>query len=68
MADEQRADEQKHAPRGRIRMPIDDRVPPDEWVAEQPTGPDPSPTQHAAALAEEGRRRREIEYGAGGGP
>ncbi|MEJ2887074.1 hypothetical protein [Actinomycetospora aeridis] len=60
------ADQERETPRGNVRMPIDDRIPPEEWVAEQPSGP--SPTLGNDALAEEQRRRREIEYGAGGAP
>jgi hypothetical protein len=59
------SDDDGTTPRRRLRMPIDDRIPPEHWTTEEPSGP--SPTQGNDAMAEEQHRRREIEYGAGGG-
>lgn len=66
MHDEQAGDE----PGGtgqtrRIRMPIEDRLGPDQWVAEQPDE-GVSATAQAEATYQAARRRFETEYGAGG--
>ena len=49
----------------RIRMPIEDRVRPEEWIAEQPDD-GTTASQQAEATYQASRRRFETEYGAGG--
>ena len=51
--------------RRRIRMPIEDRVRPEDWIAEQPDD-GITASQQAEATYQASRRRFETEYGAGG--
>jgi hypothetical protein len=48
----------------RIRMPIEDRIPPEQWVVEEPAS-QPSDA-NAAAEWEAAVRRRNLQEGTGG--
>ncbi len=59
------SDETESTGHQRIRMPIEDRVRPEEWIAEQPDD-GITASQQAESTYQASRRRFETEYGAGG--
>lgn len=60
MGDEDQRTEQDRERPGRFRMPIEDRIPPEDWAAEHP---DASPDQGREPGARETERLRSLPWG-----